>query len=65
MTGEGSPGAWTAYLEDVPDRELDRIISLWERALALPWYDEGSYGRGSLERALEGAYAQRNKRSKR
>lgn len=62
MTGEGKPGAWETYLQHVPDKELDRIIGLWERALALPWYDEGSYGRGSLERALEGAYALRDKR---
>ena len=63
MTGEGKPGAWETYLDDVPDKELDRIIGLWERALAA-WYIDEGYGHSSIERALEGAYAVREKRSK-
>jgi hypothetical protein len=53
-------GAWAKYLEHVTDKDLDKTIAAWERAL--PRYNTGSYPYESLKQALGEAYALREKR---
>jgi hypothetical protein len=52
--------AWVKFLANVSDKELDRYIGAWERALK--WYRPGTYSHESVSRALSGAYEVREKR---